>query len=124
MYNTGTGLCHFGGCVVPFYEFAFIAQQGLTQYELEGLSKGLTALLAKIGAELVKYEYWGLLDFAYSIAKNNKGHYCLMYVRAQPAAMDEFKRKVKLNEDVLRFLCLRVSKVPEGRSAMMGVDQD
>ncbi|MDB1135134.1 30S ribosomal protein S6 [Candidatus Anaplasma sp. TIGMIC] len=109
---------------MPFYEFAFIAQQGLTQYELEGLAKGLTALLVKLGGELVKYEYWGLMDFAYSIAKNNKGHYCMMYVRAGPAAMDEFKRKIKLNEDVLRFLCLKVDKVPEGRSAMMGSDQD
>ena len=112
------------GFFVPIYEFAFIAQQGLTQYELEGLSKGLSALLVKIGAELVKYEYWGLLDFAYSIAKNNKGHYCMMYIRADPAAMDEFRRRVRLNEDVLRFLCLKVDKVCEGKSAMMGSDQD
>ncbi|MGN7679030.1 MAG: 30S ribosomal protein S6 [Anaplasma sp.] len=109
---------------MPFYEFAFIAQQGLTQYELEGLSKGLSALLVKIGAELIKYEYWGLLDFAYSIAKSNKGHYCMMYIKAEPAVMDEFRRRVKLNEDVLRFLCLKVAKVCEGRSAMMGSDQD
>ena len=92
---------------MPLYEFTFIAQQGLTQYELEGLVKGLSSLLTKNGAELLKYEYWGLLDFAYSIDKMNKGHYCMMYIRSSSTSMDEFKRKIKLNEDVLRFCVLR-----------------
>ncbi|ABD45370.1 MULTISPECIES: 30S ribosomal protein S6 [Ehrlichia] len=108
---------------MPLYEFTFIAQQGLTQYELEGLVKGLSSLLTKNGAELLKYEYWGLLDFAYTIDKMNKGHYCMIYIKATPSSMDEFKRKVRLNEDILRFLCLKKDKLPKGDSLMIQASQ-
>ncbi|QXK91718.1 30S ribosomal protein S6 [Neoehrlichia mikurensis] len=107
------------------YEFTFIAQQSLTQYELEGLIKGLSTLLIKVGAELIKYEYWGLLDFAYSIEKANKGHYCMMYISVNNFdVINEFKRKIRLNEDVIRFLCLRVNKIPKGNSWMVNLGKD
>lgn len=84
------------------------------------LSKALEALLGSVEASgLIKYEYWGLLDFAYPINKMKSGHYSIMCVSSTPSIMDEFARRVKLNENIIRHLSVRVDKFFEGKSHMM-----
>jgi len=68
---------------------------------------------------LIKYEHWGLLDFAYPINKMKSGHYCILCISSMPNIMDEFIRKVKLNENVIRYLSVQVDKVFEGQSHIM-----
>ncbi|MCA4774365.1 30S ribosomal protein S6 [Wolbachia endosymbiont of Mansonella perstans] len=84
------------------------------------LSKALEALLGNVEASgLIKYEYCGLLDFAYPINKMKSGHYCIMCVSSTSSIMDEFVRRVKLNENIIRHLSVRVNKFFEGKSHMM-----
>ncbi|MDG7055205.1 MAG: 30S ribosomal protein S6 [Wolbachia endosymbiont of Menacanthus eurysternus] len=84
------------------------------------LNKALEALLGNIeAAGLIKYEYWGLLDFAYPINKMKSGHYCIMCISSTSSIMDEFVRRVKLNENIIRHLSVRVNKFFEGKSHMM-----
>ncbi len=104
------------------YEFTFIAQQSLVQHEVEGLIQELISLLAKNEAELVKHEYWGLLDFAYPIDKMTKGHYCMLNISSFPSKMGEIERKVKLNENIIRYLCIGVDNFYEGDSFMIQVN--
>lgn len=84
------------------------------------LSKALEALLGSVEASgLIKYEYWGLLDFAYPINKMKSGHYSIMCISSTSSIMDEFVRRVKLNENIIRHLSVRVDKFFEGKSHMM-----
>ncbi|VAW15121.1 SSU ribosomal protein S6p, partial [hydrothermal vent metagenome] len=64
-------------------------------------------------------EYWGLKTLAYRIRKNRKGHYSLFNIEAPHAAMEEMERQMRINEDILRFLTLRVEKLNDGPSVMM-----
>jgi small subunit ribosomal protein S6 len=84
------------------------------------LSKALEKLLENIKASgLVKHENWGLLDFAYPINKMKSGHYCLLCISSTSSIMDEFIRRIKLNESVVRHLSIQVDKFFEGKSYMM-----
>lgn len=84
------------------------------------LSKTLEVLLKNIEASgLIKYEYWGLLDFAYPINKMKSGHYCMMCISFTSSIMDEFERRVKLNENIIRHLSVRVNEFFKGKSYMM-----
>ncbi len=84
------------------------------------LNKMLESFLRNIEASgLIKYEYWGLLDFAYTINKIRSGHYFMLCISATPNILHEFERKVKLNENVIRSLAIHVNKVFEGESRMI-----
>ncbi|WP_410543239.1 30S ribosomal protein S6 [Wolbachia endosymbiont of Wuchereria bancrofti] len=84
------------------------------------LNKTLGMLLDNIEASgLIKYEYWGLLDFAYPINKMKSGHYCIMCISSTSSIMDEFVRRIKLNENIIRHLSVHVDKFFEGKSHMM-----
>ncbi|XGA08392.1 MAG: 30S ribosomal protein S6 [Wolbachia endosymbiont of Xenopsylla cheopis] len=106
------------------YEFTFIANQSLVQNEVGGLIQELESILVKNEAELVKHEYWGLLDFAYLIDRMARGHYCMLNIFSSPSAMNEFERKVKLNEDIIRYLCIKVDKFHENDSFMIQTNND
>ncbi len=83
-------------------------------------NKTLEMLLDNIEASgLIKYEYWGLLDFAYPINKMKSGHYCIMCISSTSNIMDEFVRRIKLNENIIRHLSVHVDKFFEGKSHMM-----
>lgn len=98
------------------------ALKNLSALESDGdkLSGILGKLLKNIEPScLIKYEHWGLLDFAYPINKMKSGHYCILCISSMPNIMDEFIRKVKLNENVIRYLSVQVDKVFEGQSHIM-----
>ncbi|QKX01748.1 30S ribosomal protein S6 [Wolbachia endosymbiont of Cruorifilaria tuberocauda] len=102
---------------------AKIFQDTLKDHEivnLDQLNETLKVLLENIEASgLVKYEYWGLLDFAYPINKMKSGHYCMMCIGSTSSIMKEFVRRVKLNENIIRHLSIQVDKFFEGKSYMM-----
>jgi len=72
-----------------------------------------------LGGKVTKNEYWGLKSLTYRIRKNRKAHMTLLNVDAPPAAINEIERQERLNEDVLRYLTIRVEALEEGPSAMM-----
>lgn len=101
---------------MPFYECVFISRQDLTQSQSEGLTQKFSELLQNNGGKVSKIENWGLRQLAYRIKKNRKGYYHLMNIEAMPAAVAEMERNMRLDEDVLRFLTVRVEKLEEGPS--------
>lgn len=88
--------------------------------KVDSLNLALQSLLNNVEASgLIKHEYWGLLDFAYPINKMKSGNYCILCIISTPAIMDEFTRKVKLNENILRYLSLQVNTFFKGKSYMV-----
>src|SRR5579875_2235113 len=104
---------------MPFYENVFIARQDISTAQVEALTDTLANLVAENGGKVEKREYWGLRNLAYRIKKNRKGHYVLFNLEAPPAAVSELERNMRINEDILRYLTIRVDELEAGPSAMM-----
>lgn len=104
---------------MPLYESVFIARQDLTPAQVETLSGTVSDLLKTNGATVTKTEQWGLRTLAYRIRKNKKGHYVLMNIDAPAAAIHEMERTMRINEDVLRYLTIRMEELEEGPSAVL-----
>ena len=104
---------------MPLYEHVYLARQDLSPQQVEELTAKLTAVIGETGGKVTKTEYWGLKSLTYRIRKNRKAHMTLLNVDAPPAALNEIERQERLNEDVLRYLTIRVEAHEEGPSAMM-----
>jgi small subunit ribosomal protein S6 len=104
---------------MPFYENVFIARQDISGAQVDALADGFAQLIADNGGEVKKREYWGLRNLAYRMKKNRKGHYVLFHLAAPAAAVAELERTMRINEDVLRYLTIRVEAFDEGPSAIM-----
>lgn len=109
---------------MPLYECVLIARNDITQQQVDTITDTLTAQLEADGGSVKKREYWGLRSLAYRIKKNRKGHYMLLGLDTPPAALNEMERQLGLNEDVLRFLTIRVPEIEEGPSAIVGRKSD
>ena len=93
---------------MAYYEHVVIARQDISPQQAEALNDTLKALIEEHGGTVAKIEYWGLRNLAYRIKKNRKGHYSLMAIDAPAPAVKEMERQLGLNEDVLRYLTVRV----------------
>lgn len=104
---------------MALYENVFIARQDISATQVDALADGFTALIAEQGGQVTKREYWGLRNISYRIKKNRKGHYVLFNIDAPAAAISELERNMRINEDVIRYLTVRVEALEEGPSAVM-----
>ena len=104
---------------MPLYEHVFIARQDLSGAQAEALIEHFATVLADNGGNVVDREYWGLKTMAYRIKKNRKGHYALLRTDAPSAALQEMERLMRLHEDILRVLTVKVDKHEEGPSVQM-----
>jgi small subunit ribosomal protein S6 len=104
---------------MPLYENVFIARQDISGAQVDALADSFAQLVAENGGEVRKREYWGLRNLAYRMRKNRKGHYIMLNLAAPPAAIAELERTMRINEDVIRYMTLRVDTLEEGPSAMM-----
>jgi small subunit ribosomal protein S6 len=104
---------------MPLYEHVFLARQDLAQAQVDALAENATKIISDNGGKVVKTETWGLRSLAYRIAKNRKAHYVALDLDAPAAAVAELERQSNINEDVIRFLTLRVDELEKGPSAMM-----
>ena len=104
---------------MPFYENIFIARQDISTAQVEALTETFANLVTENGGKVEKREYWGLRNLTYRMKKNRKGHYVLFNLEAPPAAVSELERNMRINEDVLRYLTIRVDELEAGPSAMM-----
>ncbi|MDA8049707.1 MAG: 30S ribosomal protein S6 [Rhodospirillales bacterium] len=109
---------------MPLYECVLIARNDATQQQVDALADQIAQGMEAGGGAVKKREYWGLRSLAYRIKKNRKGHYLLLGLDAPPAAVTEMERLLRLNEDVLRFLTIRVPAIEEGPSAMLARRSD
>lgn len=104
---------------MALYEHVFLARQDVSQQQVDTLVEQYTGLISEMGGSVAKTEYWGMKSLAFRIKKNRKAHYTLMNIDAPSAALSEMERQMGLNEDVLRFMTIRLDEFEEGPSAMM-----
>jgi small subunit ribosomal protein S6 len=104
---------------MPLYEHVFLARQDLAQAQVDALAENATKIVEDNGGKVVKTETWGLRSLAYRIAKNRKAHYVMLDLDAPAQAVAELERQSNINEDVIRFLTIRVDELEKGPSAMM-----
>ena len=109
---------------MPLYETVLIARNDVTQQQVEQIAADIQTELEADGGFVKKNEYWGLRSLAYRIKKNRKGHYLLLGLDAKPSFVLEMERKLGLNEDVLRFMTIRVEEIEEGPSAVLARKSD
>jgi small subunit ribosomal protein S6 len=114
---------------MPLYECVLIARNDVTQQQVEGIADAIATQLdtdnsAEAGTSVKKREYWGLRSLAYRIKKNRKGHYMLLGIDSKPAGIAEMERQLGLNEDVLRFMTIRIDAIDEAPSAILSRKSD
>ncbi len=104
---------------MPFYESVIIARQDLSTQQVEALTEQMTGVVSDNGGKVEKTEQWGLRSIAYKIKKNRKGHYTQLTMDAPAPAIAELERQLRLNEDVLRSLTLRIDEIDMEPSAIL-----
>jgi small subunit ribosomal protein S6 len=114
---------------MPLYECVFIARNDVTQQQVEAIAEAVSNQLdadngVPNGTSLKKQEYWGLRGLAYRIKKNRKGHYMLLAFDSKPPAVVEMERQLGLNEDVLRFMTIRLDAIDDAPSAILSRKSD
>src|SRR4051794_26606288 len=104
---------------MPLYEHVFIARQDLAQAQVDALAETATNIIVSNGGTVAKTETWGLRSLAYRIAKNRKGHYVMLDFEAPAGVVAELERQTQINEDVIRYVTIKVDAHEPGPSAMM-----
>src|ERR1700736_685158 len=110
---------------MPLYEHVFLTRQDASPQQVEELTGQFKGVIEQMGGKVTKVEQWGVKTLSYRMRKNRKAHFTLLNLEAPPAALTEIERQERLNEDVLRYITIRVEAHEEGPSAMMRkVDRD
>jgi small subunit ribosomal protein S6 len=104
---------------MPLYEHVFLARQDLSQAQVDALAESATKLVEENQGKVVKTETWGLRSLAYKIQKNRKAHFVMLDIDASGAAVAELERVTRMNEDVIRYMTVRVDEHENGPSVMM-----
>ena len=104
---------------MPLYEHVMIARQDLSNTQAESLIEHFGTVLADNGGKMIENEYWGVKTMAYKINKNRKGHYAFMRSDAPAPAVQEMERLMRLHDDVMRVLTIKVDAHEEGPSIQM-----
>ena len=104
---------------MPLYETVIIARQDISTQQVETLTENMSSFITDGGGKVAKVENWGLRNLAYKIKKNRKGHYVLLNLDTPVDAMKEMERNLRLNEDVLRHMTIKVEELEEGDSVML-----
>ncbi|MGL5115729.1 MAG: 30S ribosomal protein S6 [Beijerinckiaceae bacterium] len=104
---------------MPLYEHVFLSRQDVSAQQVETMTDQYKAVIEAAGGRVTKMEYWGVKSLAYRIKKNRKAHFALFNIDAPAKGVFEMERQMKINEDVLRFMTIKVEALEDGPSAMM-----
>jgi len=104
---------------MPLYEHIFMARQDVTSQQVEAMVDQYKGVIEQNGGSVDKTELWGVKSLAYRIKKNRKAHFTMFNLNAPAPAVAEMERQMRINEDVLRFLTIRVDAFEDGPSVMM-----
>jgi small subunit ribosomal protein S6 len=105
--------------VLSLYECVLIARQDISAPQVESLAEGFSRVIEENGGRVPKREHWGLRSLTFRIKKNRKGHYVLLNIDAPAPAVQEMERQLRLSEDILRHMVVRVENLEEGPSAIL-----
>ena len=104
---------------MPLYEHVFLARQDLSQSQVDALAATATQIVETNQGSVTKTETWGLRNLAYKIKRNRKAHFVLLNIDAPAGVIAELERQTAINEDVIRWLSIRVDEHEAGPSVMM-----
>ena len=104
---------------MPLYEHVFLARQDLSQAQVDTLAATATEIIEANQGKVTKTETWGLKSLAYKIKRNRKAHYVMLNIDAPAGVVAELERQTAINEDVIRYLTIRVDELEEGPSVQM-----
>ena len=104
---------------MALYEHVFLARQDLAQAQVDALAEAATKIIEDNQGKVVKTETWGLRSLAYRIAKNRKAHYVMLEIDAPGSVVVELERQTQINEDVIRYMTVKVDEHETGPSVMM-----
>ena len=104
---------------MALYESVFIARQDIAASQVDALIERFEGVVTANGGKVTKKENWGLSSLAYRMNKNRKGYYVLFNIDAPAKALIELERQMRFDEDVIRYLSVRVDELEEGPSAML-----
>ena len=104
---------------MSLYEHVFLARQDLSQAQVDALAENATKIITDNKGKVIKTESWGLRTLTYKIQKNRKAHFVMLDVDASGETIAELERQTRMNEDVIRYMTVRVEKHEDGPSVMM-----
>jgi small subunit ribosomal protein S6 len=104
---------------MALYEHVYLARQDVSAQQVEAMTEQMKSVIESNGGKVGKVEYWGVKSLAYRINKNRKAHFSLINLDAPAAAVAEMERQMRINENILRFMTIRVEGLEDGPSAMM-----
>ena len=109
---------------MAFYESVVITRPELTESQVENLTNDLIAIITSENGKVISSENWGLRNLAYKINKNKKGHYFLINIDCDPSAIFEYERQMRINEDIIRFLTIKIDNISDKPSILNINTQD
>ena len=109
---------------MAFYESVVITRPELTETQVENLTNELVAIITSESGKVESTENWGLRNLAYKVKKNKKGHYFLLNIDCNPSAVFEYERQMRINEDIIRFLTIKINNISEKPSILSINTQD
>ncbi len=104
---------------MALYEHIFLARQDLSQSQVDALAAQATEIIEKNDGKVTKTETWGLKTLAYKIERNRKAHFVLLNIDGPGSVVEELERQTRINEDVIRYMTIRVEEHEDGPSVMM-----
>ena len=107
------------GRKMALYEHVFLARQDLSQAQVDALAAQATEIVEAGNGKVTKTETWGLKSLAYKIERNRKAHFVLLNIDAPGNVVAELERQTRINEDIIRYMTIRVDAHEEGPSVMM-----
>ena len=104
---------------MALYEHVFLARQDLSQAQVDALAATATEIVEAGQGKVTKTETWGLKNLAYKIDRNRKAHFVLLNIEASGAVIEELERQNRINEDIIRYMTVRVDEHEAGPSVQM-----
>jgi len=104
---------------MSLYEHVIISRPDISQAQVDEMVETLSKKIENLGSKVGKTEYWGLRNLAYRVKKNRKAHYSLLEVEAPAGALHEIERQHRINEDILRYMTIKVEDFSEGPSPIL-----
>ena len=96
---------------MPLYEHVIMTRQDISAQQAEAMNDTLKTLIEELKGTVAKIEYWGLRSLTYRVKKNRKAHYSLLAIDAPAEAVKEMERQLSINEDVIRYMTVRVDEL-------------
>jgi small subunit ribosomal protein S6 len=109
---------------MPYYESVMIARQDLSSAQVDTIAEKMSEVLSSNGAKITKRENWGLKNLAYKMKKNRKGHYVFLNIDGNTEAVAEYERQMRYNEDILRYMTVKVDELDNNPSVVVANEKD